>query len=200
MTATDSPKTGLREKKKAKTRAVIQANAMRLFREQGYQATTIEQIADASEVSPSTMFRYFPTKEALVIEDEFDPMLIELYSRQPPGMSPIQAFLQTVREGSARIPPEARRAVRERMELIYSVPELRAANMSQMSETLNLIAGLIAERTGKDRGDLSVLALAGAIIGAVFGAHAYCASHPEEDYIDAIQDALEQMDRTMTSG
>ncbi len=200
MTATDSPKTGLREKKKAKTRAVIQANAIRLFREQGYHATTIEQIAEASEVSPSTMFRYFPTKEALVIEDEFDPLLIEVYGRQPPELSPIQAFLRTVQEGSSQISTEARRAIRERTELIYSVPELRAANLSQMSETLDLIAGLIAERTGGDRGDLSVLVLAGSIVGAVLGAHAYCALHPEADYVDTIQDALEQLAKTMTSG
>jgi hypothetical protein len=48
---------GLRERKKAKTRAAIQEHALRLFRIQGYEATTIEQIADAAEVSPSTVFR-----------------------------------------------------------------------------------------------------------------------------------------------
>ena len=43
---------GLRERKKAKTRATIQENALRLFREQGYDATTVEQIAEAAEVPP----------------------------------------------------------------------------------------------------------------------------------------------------
>src|SRR5580704_2257713 len=61
---------GLRERKKARTRASIREHALRLFREQGYHATTVEKIAEAAEISPSTFFRYFPTKEDLVLQDE----------------------------------------------------------------------------------------------------------------------------------
>ncbi|WP_409341431.1 TetR family transcriptional regulator [Paenibacillus sp. MBLB4367] len=190
MILDDQPKLGLRERKKLKTRATIQQNAIKLFREQGYHETTIEQIAEVSEVSPSTLFRYFPTKEALVLDDEFDPMLMELYRKQPSELSPIQAFRQAVRDSSALIPRDIRHAIRERMELIMSIPELRAANFSQTSDTLNMIAGLIAERAGRESGDLAVLAYAGSIVGAVLGAHTYCVSHPETDYVDVIEDAL----------
>ena len=51
------PRLGLRERKKAKTRALIQEHALRLFQQQGYDETSIEQIAEAAEVSPSTVFR-----------------------------------------------------------------------------------------------------------------------------------------------
>jgi AcrR family transcriptional regulator len=75
----EPPRPGLRERKKAKTRAAIQEQAMRLFRERGYEATTVEQIAEAAEVSPSTFFRYFPTKEAVVMYDVLDQILIEAF-------------------------------------------------------------------------------------------------------------------------
>jgi len=58
----DRSKPGLRERKKAKTRATIQHEALALIRKQGYAATTVDQICDAAEISESTFFRYFPAK------------------------------------------------------------------------------------------------------------------------------------------
>ena len=79
---------GLRERKKAKTRAAIRQHALRLFREQGYSATTIEQIADAAEVSPATFFRYFPTKEDVVLQDDLDIVTLAALEAQPRELSP----------------------------------------------------------------------------------------------------------------
>ena len=83
----------LRERKKAKSRAVIQQQAMRLFTEKGYEATTVEQISEAAEVSPSTFFRYFPTKEDVVLYDSLDPILLEAIRTQPAELSPIKAIM-----------------------------------------------------------------------------------------------------------
>src|SRR6266700_1201079 len=89
---------GLRERKKARTRAAIRRHALRLFRQQGYQRTTVEQIAAAAEVSPSTFFRYFPTKEDVVLQDDMDTRMIEALERQPASLSPVAAFRGAVRE------------------------------------------------------------------------------------------------------
>ena len=75
MTSSSDNKGGLRERKKAKTKSAIQSHAIRLFREQGFAATTVEQVAEAAEVSPSTVFRYFATKEDLVVNDDYDPII-----------------------------------------------------------------------------------------------------------------------------
>ena len=73
----------LRERKKLKTRESIQREAMRLIQKQGYDKTTIEQIAAAVEVSPSTFFNYFPSKEDVVLYDAYDPVIIPLLSERP---------------------------------------------------------------------------------------------------------------------
>src|ERR1700744_4083588 len=101
MTAMLSPgqdqQPGLRERKKARTRASLREHALRLFREQGYQATTVEQIAAAAEVSPSTFFRYFPTKEEVVLQDDMDIRLVEAFANRPPGRPPIPAIRAALR-------------------------------------------------------------------------------------------------------
>src|SRR6266511_4061622 len=61
----------LRERKKARTRAAIREHAMRLFRAQGFAETTVDQVAEAADVSPSTFFRYFPNTEAVILQDEY---------------------------------------------------------------------------------------------------------------------------------
>ena len=89
---------GLRERKKARTRASIREHALRLFREQTYQGTTVEQIAAAAEVSPSTFFRYFPSKEDVVLQDDMDTRMIEALERQPAGLAPVTAVRAASRE------------------------------------------------------------------------------------------------------
>src|SRR6202050_991002 len=92
---------GLRERKKARTRASLREHALRLFRDQGYTATTVEQIAAAAEVSPSTFFRYFPTKEDLVLQDDMDTRMAEAFARQPPELAPVAALRAAMREAWA---------------------------------------------------------------------------------------------------
>ena len=94
--------------------AAIQRVAFRLFAEKGYDATTVEQIAAAADVSPATFFRYFPAKADLLSTDEFDPLLAERFVARPAGEDVVTATLATVRELFALMEPEDRDALLER--------------------------------------------------------------------------------------
>jgi AcrR family transcriptional regulator len=161
----DRPAVGLRERKKARTKAAIQQHALRLFRDNGYAATTVEQIAEAAEVSPSTFFRYFPTKEDVILYDVLDPPVLEAFRAQPAELSPIQALRGAMRAVLTELPAEEEAVQRERERLIRSVPELRARMLDEFARNLDLLAELVAERVGRPADDLAVRSLAGAVIG-----------------------------------
>src|SRR6516225_4725487 len=120
---------GLRERKKARTRASLREHALRLFREQGYQNTTVEQIAAAAEVSPSTFFRYFPTKEDLVLQDDMDTRMLEAFERQPTGLSPVAAIRGAIREVLESYSEADLDVIRQTTTLAMTVPEVRARAM-----------------------------------------------------------------------
>jgi AcrR family transcriptional regulator len=161
---------GLRERKKARTRAAIREHALRLFREQGYDATTVEQIAEAAEVSPSTFFRYFPTKEDVVLQDDMDLLWLEAIRAQPPGLSPITAMRAALREAFAGISGGDMEQLRQTTDLALTVPAVRARMLEEFARTTQAIAAVMAERLGRDPGDFEMRALAGAVVGIAMAA------------------------------
>ncbi|MBE3011518.1 TetR family transcriptional regulator [Microbispora sp. NEAU-D428] len=163
----DRAVTSLRERKKAKTRRTIQEEALRLFAEQGYEATTVEQIAEAAEVSPSTFFRYFPTKEDVVTQDDFDPILMEAIKAQPPDRPPLAALRAAFRTAFESMGAEELDQVLARTKLSASVPALRARTMDGLFATIDMLAGAVAERAGRDPRNLAVRALVGAVMGVL---------------------------------
>jgi AcrR family transcriptional regulator len=157
---------GLRERKKARTRAAIRELALRLFREQGYSATTVEQIAAAAEVSPATFFRYFPTKEDVVLQDDLDIFTLAALEAQPPELSPIAAFRAAAAQSLAAMSPADLQRFAESTQLM-AVPEVRARALDEFAATIDGIATALAGRLGRDPGDFATRVMAGAIIGVI---------------------------------
>ena len=158
---------GLRERKKAKTHVEVQKQALRLFREEGYGNTTVEQIADAAEVSPSTFFRYFSTKEDVVMYNIIDPVVIEAFKAQPVGLSPIQAIRVSIKSSYDGFTAEESADLQERTKLMLKVPELRAKMLDKLTQNLEVLTKLTAERIGRSADDLAVRTFAGAVIGVI---------------------------------
>ncbi|MGH8791130.1 MAG: TetR family transcriptional regulator [Stackebrandtia sp.] len=158
---------GLRERKKAKTLRAIQDQALRLVAEQGYNATTVEQIAEAAEVSPSTFFRYFPTKEDAIVADEYDPVIIEAIVAQPSDLTPMQAVRRTFAELFPPFLEDDSERVLTRAKLIFEVPALRNRALSNVLVTQRLICEAVATRLGREPEDMQIQQFAGAVIGVL---------------------------------
>jgi AcrR family transcriptional regulator len=145
----------------------LQETALRLFHEQGYEQTTVEQIAAAAEVSPSTFFRYFPTKEEVVLYDALDPLLIEAFRAQPAHMSPSAAMRAAMHHVFDTLTPEQVADQRERAALALRVPALQNAWIAELLRNQRMVCELLAERTGHDRDDFEIRVHAGALLGAL---------------------------------
>ena len=194
MSEDGSKRIGLRERKKAKTRAAIQEHALRLFLEQGYEETTVEQIAEAAEVSPSTFFRYFPTKEDVVLYDVLDPVLLAAFRAQPAELSPIQALRSALQAVFGGMPAEEMEVSRERARLMQSVPELRSRVLDELARSVSLFAELAAERVGRPPDDFAVRTLSGAILGVIIGAWLTGAADLAGDFVSQMDAALAHLE------
>jgi len=181
---------GLRERKKAKTRALIQEHALRLFQEQGYVATTVEQIAEAAEVSPSTFFRYFGSKEDVLLYDPMDPVVIAAFLAQPAELTPIQAIRKTVVEIFGGMPPEQMADTLVRGRLMYSAPELRSAVIMDMLRSAGLFADAVALRTGRPVDDFELRVFVGALMGAIMAGFLPMIDGSGVDILDSMDRAL----------
>jgi AcrR family transcriptional regulator len=160
-----TPTPGLRERKKAKTRWAIQEHALRLFAEQGYDATTVDQIAAAAEISPSTFFRYFATKEDVVVQDEFDEQFVDAFRTAGAAQDPVEALRRTIVRAVASADPREREKSRQRMDLIFSVPALRARTVQNTLDAFHDAVRGFAEGAGRPTDDLATQAFVGALLG-----------------------------------
>jgi AcrR family transcriptional regulator len=184
---------GLRARKKARTRSAIQREALRLFREQGYAPTTVEQIADAADVSPSTVFRYFPGKEDLLVLDEHHSLadaVTQAFAAQPSHVPAAAALRAAIRTALTDLSPADRAARLERDVALLTVPELWSANLGLLGRALDEIGELVARRAGRDPRDAAVRAFTGAVLGVTVRVFLDSADDPSVDPAEALDEAL----------
>jgi AcrR family transcriptional regulator len=146
MTHVTEPTPDWRQRKKTATRDRIRANALRLFGEQGYDATTVEQIAAAAGVSHMTFFRYFPTKEDVALSDSYDPLIAALLAQTPPTWPLTQRIRAALLQGLAQVYDTDRDALLAQNKLIVSTPVLRERLWADQMATQRLILQALGPR------------------------------------------------------
>jgi AcrR family transcriptional regulator len=190
---------GLRERKKLKTRSAIRSATYRLIAEQGYDATTIEQIAEAAEVSPSTVFRYFATKEDIVLTDEYDPVMEAELRNRPAGEPPLESLRFIMTEALTAFLATEEEELRRRIRLMVEVPAIRTRMSETMSDTAKILAQVLADRTGRSADDLEVRVFIAAVLGALREVTLYWGEHDQKgDLIAMINRAMDMLEGGLT--
>ncbi|GAA0512381.1 TetR family transcriptional regulator [Saccharopolyspora subtropica] len=149
-----------RERKKAATRQAISDAALRLFLERGYEQVGIRDVAEAADVSTTTVFKHFTGKEALVFDQdqqrEAEPVAV--VRNRAAGQSVLDALRQYFLDIWLPFTEHPQAAAFNR--LVDSTPELRAYGERMWAHHAESLAAAIAEESGVDHDDLECLALA----------------------------------------
>jgi AcrR family transcriptional regulator len=161
---------GLRERKKHKTRQLIAATARELFTRRGFENVNVAEIARAAEVSETTVFNYFPTKEDLVFHglEAFEDQLLQAVRDRQPGEGVLQAFGRFILQPRgllADADPAGADALVSISRTISSSPSLAAREQQILAGYARSLAALLAEETGASPGDLTSSVVANTLIG-----------------------------------
>ncbi|MCZ9355190.1 TetR family transcriptional regulator [Streptomyces mutabilis] len=156
-TAETAPAQGLRERKKQRTRDTLLRSALVLFTERGYEATTVDDIAEAAEVSQRTFFRYFASKEeaAFFVSRLAESHFVDAVRRRPPEEAPLDAMRQALVECWDTIGEAVEQLVPLELHMrfyrvIESTPALLAAHLRRATELEEEIARIVARRENVD--------------------------------------------------
>jgi len=141
-------KMSLRERNRISAMRLVQHTAIDMFENQGFENVTIENLAEASGVSASTIYRHFGTKEFIVLWDERDVAIDEQLAARLALQSPIEAFRDAVVIGLAE--REDREAFRRRLKLIYTQRSIWGMAAQQDREHRRELADTFAAVAGRE--------------------------------------------------
>jgi AcrR family transcriptional regulator len=160
----------LRERKKQQTWGQIAQTARRLFKEHGFDAVTVDEVAREADVSRKTVFNHFPTKEDLFFSgmEVFEAQLLDAVRRRKPGESILSAFVRFVGESGGLLTaddPDAAERLAAINRMIAESPSLMAREQQIYAGYAAALAGLIAEETKARRDDVGPWIAANAMMG-----------------------------------
>jgi mycofactocin system transcriptional regulator len=172
--------------------------ALRLFSEQGFDATTIEDVAEAAGISRRTFFNYFPTKNDLVWGD-FEGRLVVfralLDDRDHVPM--MDALRESVVEFNA-VPPQVVASHRRRMRLILEVPALQAYSTLKFASWRAVVAEFAARRVGQDRTDMLPRHLGHLALATSLTAYEQWLASDDDGLADLLETAFSRLSRGFT--
>ncbi len=181
------------------SRADLEQVAFDLFERQGFERTTIDDIARAAGIGRRTFFRYFPSKNDVAWGD-FDAELARMRLRlnAAPARVPLMDAIRHAVVDFNRVAPEQIPAHRRRMELILRVPALQAHSTLRYAAWRQVIADFVAERTGLEPDALLPRAVAHAMLGVAVAAYEQWLETGDDDLCNLLDTAVLDLARAFT--
>ncbi len=181
-------------RKRVTSRAELEQAAFALFAAQGFEATTVDEIAAAAGIGRRTFFRYFPSKNDVpwgAFEEELERMRVRL--KACPPQVPLMDAIRIALIDFNRIAPGQEPLHRRRMELILRVPTLLAHSTLRFAAWREVVAEFVAERAGRRPDDLAAQAIAHAVLGVSVAAYEHWLDDPGADLGTLLDDAMRQL-------
>jgi mycofactocin system transcriptional regulator len=186
-------------RRKITSRAELEQVAFDLFDRQGFERTTVEDIANATGIGRRTFFRYFPSKNDVPWGD-FDGELARMRRRLStvPASEPLMRSIRKAIVDFNRVAPEQVPAHRRRMELILRVPALQAHSTLRYAAWRQVIADFVADRTGLAPQALLPQAVAYAMLGVAVAAYEQWLRSDEDDLCELLEAAMRRVSFSFT--
>lgn len=192
--ASSATPVSLRLRRRLRTKTLLQAEALALFAEKGYEQTSVEDIAHAAAMSPRTFYRYFACKEDVVLWDEYDELPpAELWDAHD-GEDPYQLVVRRLREITAQVYRDDPDRLLARTKLCYTVPSIRARFVNRQLNLLGPYYAQLTEATGVAPDDLRVtVPLAAAFAAMLVAVDRWQRGDDQEDLVNLVDEALDAL-------
>lgn len=157
-----------RPSKRERTLAALVEAGLDLFEKQGYEATTVAQIAGAAGVTEMTFFRYFPAKEHLLLDDPYDPVLTAAIAAEPTGLAPFLRAVRGIRAAWRALPEPEAPIIRRRIRVAARTPALRGAVWRSTGNTeLAIIEQLVADGASPETARVAAASVLAALVAGL---------------------------------
>jgi len=158
---------GLRDKKAARTREAISRTAIGMFCERGFDAVTMTEIAAAAQVGRATLFAYYPTKDALVLDRISDDDPCRVVASRADGVTLVEALRSHYQASAGEFDPAQQEGTKLIMELITSTPALMAGMARSFDKQRDDLADLLAKEDPGDARGLTARVVAAQAVGVI---------------------------------
>lgn len=179
---------GITVSKRERTLAALLEAGLELFERQGYEQTTVAEIARAAGVTEMTFFRYFPAKEHLLLDDPYDPVLIAAIAAQPRELPPFLRAARGIRAAWRALPEPEAPIIRRRVRITAQTPSLRGAMWRSTGNTERaIIEQLVADGATPEVARVAAASVLAALVAGLFT----WADEEHGTLADAIERALD---------